>query len=104
MVSGGVVSAGGGAVTVKLRVAGEVSVLLDGSVARTSKVCGPGSKRRGRVRGRCRAKTAPSSTRHSKVEPASVEVKVKVGVVSVVGPEGPELIVVSGGLVSVPIV
>ena len=40
------------------------------------------------------------SNRHSKVEPDSLEEKVKVGVVSVVDPEGPEVIVVSGGTVS----
>jgi hypothetical protein len=56
------------------------------------------------VNGDVHGSKLPASTRHSKVEPASVEVKVKVGVASAVGPEGPPVIAVSGGLVSAPIV
>ena len=41
-----------------------------------------------------------ASKRHWKVEPDSLEEKVKVGVVSAVDPEGPELIVVWGAAVS----
>ena len=40
--------------------------------------------------------------RHWKVAPASVEVKAKVGVLSLVGPVGPESIVVCGGEASTP--
>ena len=40
------------------------------------------------------------SKRHRKVEPGSVDEKVKVGVLSAVEPEGPEVIVVCGGTVS----
>ena len=43
---------------------------------------------------------ASESKRHSKVEPASEEEKVKVGVGSLVPPLGPPVIVVSGGTVS----
>lgn len=45
------------------------------------------------------AKPVPS-TRHSKLKPASEELKVKVGLLSVVVPWGPESIRVSGGVVS----
>ena len=40
------------------------------------------------------------SKRHRKVEPDSLDVKLKVGVASVVEPEGPAVIVVCGGWVS----
>jgi hypothetical protein len=40
------------------------------------------------------------STRHAKVDPASVAVKANVGVESLVGPFGPEPMVVSGAVVS----
>ena len=46
------------------------------------------------------AANGSESTRHSKVEPVSLEEKVKVGVVSVVGPDGPSVIVVCGGVES----
>ena len=46
---------------------------------------------------------APSSA-HSKVAPASSSEKVQVGVVSLVGPDGPLAIVVSGSVVSTRIV
>jgi hypothetical protein len=107
IVSGGVVSpggGGGGALTVKPRLAGVASTLPAASRARTSKVCGPG--------GRPavvweplepQGANAPSSILHSKLEPASLEVKVNVGVESSVGPDGPPVIVVSGGVASIPI-
>ena len=38
----------------------------------------------------------PESSLHSKVEPLSFELKPKLGEVLLVGPEGPELIVVFG--------
>jgi hypothetical protein len=40
------------------------------------------------------APNAPASTLHWKVEPASLDAKPKVGVLSFVGPSGPESIVV----------
>ena len=43
---------------------------------------------------------APASSLHSNVEPASVEVNANDALVDVVGLLGPELIVVSGGVVS----
>ena len=43
---------------------------------------------------------AAESKRHSKVEPDWLEEKPKVGVESLVGPEGPEVIVVFGAWVS----
>ena len=45
---------------------------------------------------------APASREHSKVEPVSLEEKVKLAEELVNVPEGPESIAVSGGLVSVP--
>ena len=43
---------------------------------------------------------APESTRHSKTEFASVAVKANVGVLSFVVPVGPEVMLVSGAVVS----
>ena len=43
---------------------------------------------------------APPSTRHSKVEPASLDENANVGVESLVEPDGPLSIVVTGGTVS----
>ena len=42
----------------------------------------------------------PESSEHWKLEPLSVAEKARLAVVAVVVPEGPELIVVSGGVVS----
>jgi hypothetical protein len=42
----------------------------------------------------------PPSRRHSNVDPASLEEKVKDALVLVVVPDGPSTIVVSGGVVS----
>ena len=86
--------------TLKLRSAGVGSVLAAGSVARTAKVWLP-SGSEARVFGDEQAANEPPSTLHSNVEPASFEEKLKVGVGLLVGPEGPESIVVSGGVVSV---
>jgi hypothetical protein len=97
VVSGGVVS------TVKLCEAGVGSVLPAGSVALTSKVWEPSVRALDEVwvlPGPEHAPNAPESKRHSKLDPASDEVKAKVGVVSLVGPEGPESTEVSGGVVS----
>ena len=56
-------------------------------MARTWKVWVP-SVRVAVVKGEVQAAKAAASTRHSKVEPASVEVKVKSGVASLVGAVG----------------
>ena len=86
MVSGAAVS------TVKLRDAGVGSTLPAGSVARTSKVWAP-SASVAVVSGVEQEPHAPPSTRHSKLEPAWSDENAKVGVVSLVGPEGPLSIV-----------
>ena len=52
------------------------------------------------VNGEVQEANAAASTRHWKVEPASVAVNENVGVLSLVGPEGPAVMVVSGGVVS----
>ena len=87
---------GGVASTVKVREAGEGSVLPAGSIARTSRVCEP-SASCAVVCGELQAAKAPVSTRHSKLEPVSEEENVKFGVGSLIVPVGPESIVVSGG-------
>ena len=99
VVSGGVVSAGGALATVNARVAGVASVLPAASVARTETLCAP-SVSVGVVHGLVHVAHAPASTRHSKDEPDSLDVNANVGVLSLVEPVGPELIVVSGGVVS----
>jgi hypothetical protein len=75
------------------RWAGVGSTLPTESVARTEKVWGP-SVSCAVVCGELQAAKAPESTRHSKLEPAFEEEKAKVGVGSLVVPEGPESIVV----------
>ena len=69
------------------------------SVARTGSY---GSRRRARrwSAASCRERRRPQSTLHSKLEPGSEEEKAKLGVGSLVVPEGPESIVVWGGVVS----
>ena len=96
-VSGGVLSTP--VATVKVRLAGVASVLPAPSVARTSKVCAP-SDSVAVVKGVGQAAKAAPSTRHSKVESASVDVKVNVGVESVVvlPPAGPAVMLVFGGV------
>ena len=69
------------------------------SVARTSKVCEP-SDSAVVVNGVVHDAKDPPSTRHWNVEPASVEVNENVGVLSLVVPDGPAVIEVSGGVVS----
>ena len=71
-VSGSVVSPGSATTTVHDHVAGVWSVLPAGSVARTSKVCGPAESPE-RVAGDVQPAQSPSSRRHSKLEPASLE-------------------------------
>jgi hypothetical protein len=99
VVSGAVASAGGVASTVKERVAGVAPVLPAASVARTETLCDP-SLSVGVVHGLVQSAHAPASTRHSKTAFDSEAVKANVGVLSPVEPVGPELIVVSGGVVS----
>ena len=86
-----------------VRLAGVGSVFWAWSVARTSKLWLPresGAEGVWLAPGPEQAANAWESKRHLKVEPDSLDVNVKVGVLSVVGPEGPELIVVWGGTVS----
>ena len=91
---------GGSAVsTVKLRLSGVALTLAEALIARTSKLCEP-SASAAVVWGEEQVLNAALSTRHWKEDPASVDVKAKAGVESVVGPDGPEMIVVSGGVVS----
>src|SRR3954454_10855996 len=85
--------------TVKLWLAGVASVFPAPSVARTSNVCDP-SLRTLVVNGLEQLWKGSESTRHSKLEPLSVEWKAKVGVASFVGPKGPESMIVSGATVS----
>src|SRR6266496_4973811 len=86
--------------TVKSREAGVGSVLPAASVARTRKVWAPSARA---LAGVCvspgpeQAPNGSESKRHSKLDPGSVEENPKVGVESLVAPEGPEVIVVSGG-------
>ena len=92
-----------GPVTVKVRLAGVGSVFLALSMARTSKLCPPAESGLEGVwlaPGPEQAPNAWESKRHRKVEPDSLDENLKVGVVSVVDPEGPEVIVVWGGTVS----
>jgi hypothetical protein len=74
-------------------------VLPATSVARTATLCAP-SASAAVVHGLVHGAHAPESTWHSKVDGFSVEVNANVGVLSFVVPFGPEVIVVSGGVVS----
>jgi hypothetical protein len=86
--------------TVQLRVAGEASVLPAASVAFTAKVWEP-TARLLYVLGEAQLPQDPESSEHWKLEPLSLEVNAKPALVEVVVPEGPELIVVTGAVVSV---
>src|SRR4051812_49021352 len=86
-------------VTVNVWVAGEASVLPAASVARTLKMWLPAASVEV-VRGLVHVTQLPESTLHWKVLPDSVEVNAKVGLVLVVLLGGPELIRVSGAVVS----
>jgi hypothetical protein len=95
VVSGGVVS------TVHvLAFAGDVSVFPAGSVARTWNACFPSSKV-SEVHGLVQDANTPLSTLHSKVLPASVEVKEKVALGLFVNTGGLEVMVVFGAFVSI---
>ena len=89
--------------TVNVRLAGVGSGFFALSVAVTSKLWAPGdSGLEGAwlAPGPEQGANAWESKRHRKVEPGSLEQNVKVGVLSGVGPEGPEVIVVCGRTVS----
>src|SRR5437763_828792 len=79
--------------------AGVVSVLQAWSVARTAKVWLP-SASAAAVCGLVQELQLPPSMRHSKVEPGSLAMNVKVGVVSLDGSAGPESSVVVGAVLS----
>ncbi len=81
----------------QLCVAGVPSVLPAVSVARTSNVWLP-SAGAAVVCGLVHGAQRPPSTRHSKVDPPSLEWKVKVGVASLSSAGGAESIVVSGAV------
>ena len=80
-----------------MRLAGVGSVFWALSVARTSKLWLPaesGVEGVWRAPGPEQGANARESKRHAKVEPGWLDENVKVGVLSVVAPEGPEVIVV----------
>ena len=85
--------------TVQVRVASVGSTLPAASVARTEKVCAPWASPVS-ARGEVQVCQAPSSSLHSKVEPASVELNEMLALVEATVPVGPEPIVVSGATVS----
>ena len=84
----------------QVELAGVVSVLPAGSVARTSKLWLP-SESAPVVCGLVQDAQLPPSTRHSKLEPGSLALNVKVGVVSLDGLAGPESSVVVGAVTSI---
>jgi hypothetical protein len=84
--------------TVMLRPAGLASTFPAESIARTSKVCAPWVSV-DVVWGEEQGANDAESTRHWKVD-VSLAVNSYVGVVSFVGPLGPAVMVVSGGVVS----
>ena len=95
LVFGGVVS------TVHvLAFAGDLSMFPAGSVARTWNECFPSTKV-SEVHGLVQDANTPLSTLHSKVLPASVEVKEKVAIGLFVNVGGLEVMVVFGAFVSI---
>ena len=89
LVSGAVVS------TVQVRLAGLASVFPAVSVAFTSKVCEPSDSPLYSF-GEVQLSKAPLSSLHSKVALLSLEEKLKLAVVLLRVPEGPEVMLVSG--------
>ena len=85
--------------TVNERVAGDASVFPAASVARTETLWAP-SPSAVVVHGLVQVAHDPVSTRHWNVDPLSLAVNANVGVLSLVGPVGPEPIVVLGAVVS----
>jgi hypothetical protein len=98
-VSGAVMSGGGAVLTVNERLAGDASAFPAASVARTETLCAP-SLSALVVHALVHVAQDPASTRHANVEPGSVAVNAKVGVLSLVVPDGPDVMLVSGGVVS----
>src|SRR5439155_25329278 len=88
-----IVASGAVVSTVQVRVASVASVFPAWSVARTANVWVV-SERLPYVWGELQAVKLPPSSLHSKLEPDSLEVKENVASVELVGPDGPELIVV----------
>ena len=86
--------------TLNERLAGVASIFRAESIARTAKVWLPSFSAGGvwLFPGPEQDAKAAVSIRHSKVEPGSLEENVKVGVLSAVGPVGPESIVVWGAM------
>src|SRR3989442_9371939 len=80
----------------QVELSGVASVLPAASVARASKVWLPSLSAGESVSGEVQAVQPPPSIRHSNVEPDSVELNVKVGVVLLEGLEGPVSMVVLG--------
>ena len=99
VVLGAVVSDAGVVSTVNARLAGVASTLAAASVARTETLCGP-SARAVVVQGLAQLAHAPESSWHWNVDPPSLALNANVGVVSFVDPVGPDVIVVSGAVVS----
>ncbi|MEJ7787875.1 MAG: hypothetical protein WKF96_23990, partial [Solirubrobacteraceae bacterium] len=85
--------------TVKVALAGVMSRFPAASVARTSKVCWP-SLSVAAVCGELQSAKAWPSKRHSKLASASLEANSNVGVSSALVADGPVVIVVCGGAVS----
>ena len=92
---------GATASTVHVRVAGEASRLPAASFALTANVCEPFDSPVSTLGDEHGANSSASSL-HSKVEPGSVEENSNDAVLDALVPEGPEMIVVSGGAVSCP--
>ena len=86
--------------TVQVKLAGLESVLPAVSVARTWKVWLPSPSAGERACGLVQDDHEPASTRHSNVEPASVDVNEKLGVVLLDGSLGCAVIDVFGAVVS----
>ena len=87
----------------KARAAGVGSTFFALSVARTEKLWLPresGVEGVWLAPGPEQAANGAESKRHWKVEPDSLDAKVKVGVSSVIEPDGPPVIVVSGAVES----
>src|SRR5690242_15850796 len=80
-----------------VQLSGDASVLPAASVARTSNVCVLSASPE-RPCGLVHGDQLPPSIRHSNVEPASVELKAKLGVAALDGSAGLLVIVVSGAV------
>jgi hypothetical protein len=85
--------------TVHESVPGEGSTFPTASTARTAKLWDP-SETAATACGEEHADQTPSSSLHSKLDPASLDVNTKLAEPEGVGPDGPDAITVSGGSVS----